>query len=166
MTGTLTPPAAAMTSSSRSPLTLKATRAGADRLAPHGDRVADGMHDVDEDLRLDRLAGQRLLDDALNLPRRAPGHLDAPRVGNGDRAVAPDDLFGNCRAVRPAGDPVGDRGRREQSARARFPNRHGYAVANSDQGSADDLWSLKSAAKLSRALRFKMPIIDSSKSTN
>ncbi len=101
-------------------------------LAADADRIASGFHDVDQNLRLDRLAFQRVLDLVLNRPRRPARDTDPSGIRYGNAAVPTDDLFRNGRAVRTCADPVGDHRRGEQAARSRLPDRYGYGVADAD----------------------------------
>jgi hypothetical protein len=90
------------------------------------------VDDIDQDLRLDGFALERMFDDGLHGSGRAPGDGDTAGIGNRDRAVPSNDLIGDRRAFRASAEPVGDERRRKEAARARFPNCHRDRVANAN----------------------------------
>ena len=107
------------------PVALDAERdalRGADALAADGDRRADRLGVGDQHLRLDRLALERVLDNLLHRARRAPGDRDAAGVRHRDRAVAPDHLLGDRRAVGAGGQAFRAR-RARRTGRPNLPPR-------------------------------------------
>ena len=100
-------------------------------LAGHGDARRDVLVERDDDLRLDRLAGQLGDDLLLDLRRGAADDVDAPGVGHGDRAVLLHDLRRQLGRVR-AGLLVGRDRLREQAAARRLEDRHVQRVADAD----------------------------------
>src|SRR5581483_706874 len=102
-------------------------------LACDRNAVCDASSDRDNDLRLDRFLGQRLLDNALHVDGQAPCCDNPPREGYADPAILADDLLRYCDAAR-AGRALTRVSGAEQAAPGGFPDRYDDAVANPDPG--------------------------------
>jgi hypothetical protein len=110
--------------------TIQRDTTAAGHFAGNGDGVGIVLHDIDENLRLHRHAGQRLLDLRLDFLRRAPGCPDCPGIGHDDHAVFGDRLLGNLRAALAAAGASG----RKQAVFGSFPDRYGDSIADPDRG--------------------------------